>query len=46
MGKFFNSHLEKLNGNRWHKYGEGDDSCTMEIDFDNWKTDLWKNFKL
>jgi len=45
MGKFFNQNLESLGGSRWYQYGEGDDGSTMEIDFENWKQDLWKTFK-
>ncbi len=36
--------LQKLGGQCWFKYGEGDDSCTLELDFENWKENIWKEF--
>jgi len=34
MGKEFNRLLEEKNGKRWYPYGEGDDSCSLELDFE------------
>lgn len=41
MGRDINASLAKLGGNRVFEYGEGDDSGTLEDDFEAWKAKLW-----
>jgi len=45
MGKFFDSALEKLGGDRYYELGLGDDSDDLEADFEKWKEGLWKSLK-
>jgi NADPH-ferrihemoprotein reductase len=37
--------LEKLGGRRIYKLGLGDDNCSLEDDFTEWRKDLWKKLK-
>lgn len=41
MGRDCDAHLAKLGGIRCFDYGEGDDSGTLEDDFEAWKAKLW-----
>ena len=41
MGRDVDANLAKLGGNRVFDYGEGDDSGTLEDDFETWKAKLW-----
>ena len=41
MGKFFDTHLEKLGGSRVFNMGLGDDDADLEADFESWKDQLW-----
>jgi len=45
MGKFFDSAMEKLGGNRIHELGLGDDSDDLEADFEKWKDAMWASLK-
>jgi NADPH-ferrihemoprotein reductase len=45
MGKYFDSSLEKLGGNRILKMGLGDDSDDLENDFEKWKDSMWIKLK-
>ena len=45
MGKFFDSSLEKLGGQRVFELGLGDDSDDLEADFEKWKDALWITLK-
>jgi len=45
MGKFFDSSLDTLGGNRIMKLGVGDDSDDLEGDFEKWKDQLWMTLK-
>jgi NADPH-ferrihemoprotein reductase len=37
--------LAKNGGKRLHKLGLGDDNCSLEDDFTEWRKDLWKTLK-
>jgi NADPH-ferrihemoprotein reductase len=41
MGKKTDELLEKLGGKKIYKYGEGDDNCSLEEDFNDWKKNIW-----
>lgn len=37
--------LEKNGGKRIYKLGLGDDNCSLEDNFSEWRKDLWKALK-
>mmetsp|Transcript_14472 Transcript_14472/g.35063 ORF Transcript_14472/g.35063 Transcript_14472/m.35063 type:complete len:695 (+) Transcript_14472:107-2191(+) len=45
MGKFFDSAMEKVGGNRIHALGLGDDNDDLEADFEKWKDQMWVSLK-
>jgi len=45
MGKFFDTSIEKLGGNRIMEVGLGDDSDDLEADFEKWKETMWATLK-
>ena len=45
MGKFFDQSLSRLGGNRILPLGVGDDDADLELDFENWKEQMWASLK-
>ena len=41
MGKLTDKLLEEIGANRIFPYAEGDDDNELELDFENWKAQLW-----
>lgn len=42
MGKWTNEFLSQMGGTAIYPYGEGDDDCSLEEDFESWKENLWQ----
>jgi sulfite reductase alpha subunit-like flavoprotein len=45
MGKDTNKFLDKIGCKSVYKYGEGDDNCSLEEDFEEWKKNIWVELK-
>ena len=45
MARVFDALLKKKKANKVYETGEGDDNCSLEDDFTEWKKNLWAPLK-